>query len=108
MGMPDATPAPTQVSLRVVIRAPDLETFIQRYSRFIKDDRIFIFTKSAQAPGTRVRFTLEFADGGVLIAGEGTVTRTRPDVGDASKPPGMELRFVASDEASRQMVEALL
>ena len=96
------------IVLRVVIRSPDLDTFVHKYSRFIKDDRIFIFTKSSQPPGTRVRFTLELADGQPLITGEGTVTRIRPDSGDPSKPPGMELRFIPLDEASRALVERML
>src|SRR5258705_8740238 len=97
MGLADAD-APLADSplivLRVVIRSPDLPTFVSKYSRFIKDDRIFIFTKSSQPPGTRVRFTLELSDGQPLINGEGTVTRIRPDAGDPTKPPGMELKFV--------------
>jgi hypothetical protein len=96
------------IVLRVVIRSPDLETFVNKYSRFIKDDRIFIFTKSSQPAGTRVRFNLELADGQPLINGEGTVTRIRPDGGDPSKPPGMELRFVPLDEPSRQLVARML
>ncbi|HWE26366.1 MAG TPA: PEGA domain-containing protein [Polyangia bacterium] len=96
------------IVLRVVIKSPDLDTFVSKYSRFIKDDRIFIFTKSSQPPGTRVRFTLELADGQPLIHGEGTVTRIRPDSGDATKPPGMELRFLPLDEASRALVERML
>ncbi|HEX6835782.1 MAG TPA: PEGA domain-containing protein [Polyangia bacterium] len=96
------------IVLRVVIRSPDLPTFVSKYSRFIKDDRIFIFTKSSQPPGTRVRFTLELADGQPLINGEGTVTRIRPDSGDPSKPPGMELRFIPLDEPSRALVERML
>src|SRR5437764_14783501 len=96
------------IVLRVVIRSPDLDTFVHKYSRFIKDDRIFIFTKSSQPPGTRVRFTLELADGQPLMTGEGTVTRIRPDSGDASKPPGMELRFIPLDEASQVLVERML
>src|SRR5207302_905476 len=71
-------------------------------------DRIFIFTKAAQPPGTRVRFTLELADGPALIHGEGEVTRVRPDKGDPSKPPGMELRFEPLDENSRAMIERML
>src|SRR5690242_2872340 len=96
------------IVLRVVIRSPDLETFVSKYSRFVKDDRIFIFTKSSQPPGTRVRFALELADGQTLINGEGTVTRIRPDTGDVTKPPGMELRFQPLDEASRQLVARML
>src|SRR3954469_103708 len=88
------------IVLRVVIRSPDVETFIAKYSRFLKDDRIFIFTKASQPPGTRVRFTLALADGPALIHGEGIVPRIRPDQGDPAKPPGMELRFEPIDAAS--------
>jgi hypothetical protein len=96
------------IVLRVVIRSPDLDTFVTKYSRFVKDDRIFIFTKSSQPPGTRVRFTLELADGTPLIHGEGTVTRIRADSGDAAKPPGMELKFVPLDEHSRDLIARML
>src|SRR5438445_11178455 len=96
------------IVLRVVIRSPDLPTFVSKYSRFIKDDRIFIFTKSSQPPGTRVRFTLELSDGQPLLTGEGTVTRIRPDSGDPTKPPGMELKFVPLDEQSRELVGRML
>jgi hypothetical protein len=96
------------IVLRVVIRSPDLDTFVHKYSRFIKDDRIFIFTKSSQPPGTRVRFTLELADGQALMTGEGTVTRIRADTGDPSKPPGMELKYVPLDEHSRELIARML
>src|SRR5258708_18761279 len=104
----DAPGAEPLVVLRVVIRSPDVDTFVNKYSRFVKDDRIFIFTKSSQPPGTRVRFNLELADGQPLINGEGTVTRIRPDVGDPAKPPGMELRFVPLDETSQKLVLRML
>jgi len=96
------------IVLRVVIRSPDLDTFIAKYSRFLKDDRIFIFTKSSQPPGTRVRFTLELADGQPLLVGEGTVVRVRPDLGDAAKPPGMELQFQPLDAPSRALVARMM
>src|SRR5437764_14465112 len=96
------------IVLRVVIRSPDLETFVNKYSRFVKDDRIFIFTKSSQPTGTRVRFTLELADGQPLIHGEGTVTRIRSETDDAARPPGMELSFHPLDEPSRQLVARMM
>lgn len=105
---PDDPALQPVIVLRVVIRSPDLDTFVSKYSRFVKDDRIFIFTKSSQPPGTRVRFTLELADGTPLIYGEGTVTRIRPDSGDPSKPPGMELKFVPLDEPSRELQARML
>ena len=105
---PDDPALQPVIVLRVVIRSPDLDTFVSKYSRFVKDDRIFIFTKSSQPPGTRVRFTLELADGQPLLYGEGNVTRIRADTGDPSKPPGMELKFVPLDEASRTLLDRML
>ncbi len=107
MSADDSHPQPVIV-LRVVIRSPDLDTFVAKYSRFIKDDRIFIFTKSSQPAGTQVRFTLELSDGKPLIHGEGTVTRVRPETADVSKPPGMELKFVPLDQHSRDLVDRML
>src|SRR5881396_482135 len=96
------------IVLRVVIRSPDLDTFVSKYSRFVKDDRLFIFTKSSQPAGTRVRFTLELADGQPLIHGEGTVMRVRNESDDPSKPPGMELKFHPLDDHSRALVARML
>src|SRR5262249_55539944 len=39
---------------------------------------------------------------------EGTVTRIRPDSGDLTKPPGMELKFQPLDERSRELVARML
>ncbi|HEY2746050.1 MAG TPA: PEGA domain-containing protein [Polyangia bacterium] len=105
---PDDPALQPVIVLRVVIRSPDLDTFVSKYSRFVKDDRIFIFTKSSQPAGTRVRFTLELADGQPLLFGEGTVTRIRSDTGDPSKPPGMELKFQPLDEPSRELLGRML
>src|SRR6201986_1526543 len=105
---PDDPSLQPVIVLRVVIRSPDLDTFVSKYSRFVKDDRIFIFTKSSQPPGTRVRFTLELADGQPLIVGEGTVTRIRAETEDAARPPGMELSFKPLDDPSRQLLARMI
>src|SRR3954465_14470048 len=104
MGTTDDAAQQPVIVLRVVIRSPDIDTFIAKYSRFLKDDRIFIFTKSSQPPGTRVRFTLELADGQPLIHGEGTVTRIRAETAAAPRPRGRELSFQPLDEPSRALV----
>lgn len=96
------------IVLRVVVRAPDLDTFIERYARQIDGDRIFIFTKSPQPPGTRVRFSLQLASGETLIQGRGTVIRVQPDTGDPRRPPGMELVFVPADDRSQTLVDFML
>jgi len=105
----DGTRDAPVIVLRVVIRSPDVETFVAKYSRFVKDDRIFIFTKSSQPVGTRVRFTLQLADAGTaLLVGQGVVTRVRQETGDPGKPPGMEVKFTPLGEDSVRMVARML
>jgi PEGA domain len=98
---------PPAVSLRVMLRADDLDAFVDRYSHFIDGDRIFIFTKTAKNVGDRVRFSLCLSNGEAVLNGEGTVTRVQKD-GDPTRPPGMELRFQPTDESSQTLVEFLL
>jgi uncharacterized protein (TIGR02266 family) len=102
--VPSAAPV---ITLRVTVRAPDLESFIDRYAKHINGDRIFIFTKNPQAIGTRVRFTLQLESGEPLIQGKGTVTRVQNE-GNPRRPPGMELVFVALDDRSQTLVDFML
>jgi uncharacterized protein (TIGR02266 family) len=99
-----STPEPPVIRIRVTVRVPDLDTFITRYSRHLAGDRIFIFTKTPQPVGTRVRFSLHLADGEPIIHGKGTVTRVQSG-DDARHPPGMELVFVTLDDRSQTIVD---
>src|SRR3954467_1497686 len=104
-------PAPSAgqvISLRVTVRAPDLETFVDKYAKHLHGDRIFIFTKAPQPIGTRVRFTLQLSTGEQVIQGKGTVTRVQEDNSDRRRPPGMELVFVALDDRSQTLVDFML
>ena len=95
------------VMLRVTVRAPDLDTFVQRYCRHLNGDRIFIFTDSPRTTMTRIRFSLQLSDGQPLINGQGVVVRTQLDTGDRRRPPGMELQFKALDEPSQLTVDLM-
>jgi hypothetical protein len=96
------------ISLRVTVRADDLESFINRYARHLHGDRIFIFTKNPQPVGTRVKFTLQLQSGEQLLHGKGTVVRVQTDSGDKRHPPGMELVFVPLDDRSQTLVDFML
>src|SRR4051794_11934631 len=87
---------------------PDLDAFINRYSRHLAEDRLFIFSKTPQPVGTRVRFNLQLANGEVLLQGKGTVQRVVPPPGETRHPPGMEVKFTPLDERSRTLVEFML
>jgi hypothetical protein len=104
----EPTPLIPIVTVRVVIRCPTIEQFVEDYHRFVKGDRIFIVTNSLQPVGTKVRFRMELADGTELLHGAGTVTRTRPRRDEApDRPPGMVLRFVVLDEQSQHLVDKM-
>jgi hypothetical protein len=106
--LPTSPPAPPPlITLRVTVRAHDLESFVTRYSRHIDGDRIFIFTKNPQPVATRIRFTLQLQSGEQLLHGKGTVTRVQ-DGGDPKHPAGMELVFVALDDRSQTLVDFML
>jgi PEGA domain len=102
-----ASAPPPLITLRVTVRAHDLESFVTRYSRHIDGDRIFIFTKNPQPVATRIRFTLQLESGEQLLHGKGTVTRVQ-DGGDPRHPAGMELVFVALDDRSQTLVDFML
>ncbi len=102
--MAEVAPSPVTAStvmLRVTVRAPDLDTFIQRYCRHLNGDRIFIFTDSPRTVDTRIRFSLQLSNGQPLINGQGVVVRAHTDTTDRRRPPGMELQFKALDDASQ-------
>ena len=96
------------MALRVTVRVPDLDAFIQRYSRHVVGDRIFIFSKSQQPLGTMVRFHLQLPSGEALLSGKGVVKRVQAEGGDARHPPGMELQFEPLDERSKTLVDFML
>src|SRR2546422_1055142 len=91
------------LDLRVRMRAQTVEEFLERYSAFVEDDRIFIFTRAAQPVGTRLRFTLALASGAELLRGQGIVHRLSVD-GERS---GMELLFVPIGDDSVALLEQL-
>ncbi len=107
MGEASAPQAEPVVQVRVAIRCPSVEEFVDRYWRLVDGDRIFIFSSVPQKQGTAVRFHLVLADGTSLIRGEGRVVRARSDASDPARPPGMDVKFTPVDDASRDLVEFL-
>jgi hypothetical protein len=101
------TPVAPLVVVRVAIRCDDEKTFIERYHRFVKDDRLFIVTKTPQPIGALLRFVLTLRDEQPVIQGTGKVIRVRSDSGDPARPPGLLLRFATLDETSQRIIEAM-
>ena len=97
------------IVVRVTAEARSVEEFIARYARYFRDGEIvFVPTEGVQPSGRRVKFVFALADGTEVLCGEGVVMRMRRDSGDPRRPPGMELRYEISDEASAKLIERLL
>lgn len=96
---------PMPVPCRVVVGARDRDGFIARYRQHIDGDRIFLFTRVPPAAGTWIRFQIHLATGDCVLRGDGMVVRAVPEA--AARAGGMEVRFVATDEASRALLRSL-
>ena len=105
-GDEDYTPLVPQVRVRIGVECATVGEFVERYCRFVDGDRIFIVSDAVEAAGSLVQFRVDLADGRVVIHGTGTVIESRAEPAGA-QPRGMLLRFVALDEASARVVEAM-
>jgi hypothetical protein len=105
-GEEDYTPLIPQMRVRIGVECASVDEFVVRYGRFLDGDRIFIATDAVEPPGSLVQFRVDLADGRIALHGTGTVIEARAQ--DApGMPRGMLLRFVALDEASARVVEAM-
>jgi hypothetical protein len=105
-GDEDFTPLIPQMRVRIGVECGTVDEFVERYGRFLDGDRIFIATDAVEAPGSLVQFRVDLADGRVVLHGTGTVIEARAEA-SPGMPRGMLLRFVALDEASARVVEAM-
>ncbi len=97
--------------MRIKLKYPDLETFIQKYAVNISRGGIFIATKSPKPVGTAVKFEfmLANAESTSLIRGEGLVQWTREfDPAMPTKAHGMGVKFTRLDAGSQEVVERAL
>ena len=102
----DYTPLVPQVRVRVLAHCASVAEFIEHYHRYVQGDRIFIATDVIESIGNLVQFRVDLSDGTAVVHGTGTVLQRRPLPQDGL-PPGLVLRFVALDEASAGVIDAM-
>jgi uncharacterized protein (TIGR02266 family) len=98
-------------SMRIKLKYPDVETFIQKYAVNISRGGIFIATKSPKPVGTFVKFEflLSDASSSTIIRGEGQVQWTKEfDAHSPSKPHGMGVKFTRLDRESQGVIDRAL
>jgi len=110
-GSDNRTDARATTSMRIKLKYPDVETFIQKYAVNISRGGIFIATKQPKPTGTVVRFEflLGNAEQTSLIRGEGVVQWTREyDPSTPTKAHGMGVKFTRLDAESQMIVDRAL
>ena len=97
--------------MRIKLKYPDVETFIQKYAVNISRGGIFIATKHPKPVGTYLRFEFVLSDAGTtsIIRGEGQVQWTKEvDPNNPGKPHGMGVKFTRIDGESQAVIERAL
>jgi len=94
------TPPPLDASVRLHLKCPDAEDFVERFAPNVTRGGIFLPTRDARAVGATIRFEIALLDDTVVFAGEGVVTW--------AKPKGIGVKFTTLDRATEPILERLL
>jgi uncharacterized protein (TIGR02266 family) len=96
------------VSLRVGYRSATLEEFIDRHAMDVGRNGVYIKTAQPFPIGTLLRLQIHIASGQVVMTAIGRVAWTRDAMGEnRTRPAGMGVRFVETDEASKKLIDGL-
>lgn len=94
-----------EVGLKVNLKYPDRESFVERFSINISRNGLFVRAKDPLPVGSRVRFEYRLGDNTRILRGVGLVRWIRPvEESSAEKPPGMGIEFVDLDPQSEELV----
>ena len=93
-------PPPPDASVRLHLKCPDAEDFVERFAPNVTRGGIFLSTRDARDVGRTIRFEIALLDDTVVFAGEGVVAWV--------KPKGMGVKFTTLDPATAPMLERLL
>jgi uncharacterized protein (TIGR02266 family) len=97
--------------MRIKLKYPDVNTFIQKYAVNISRGGIFISTKQPKPVGTYLKFEFVLAatEAISIIRGEGQVQWTKEfDPAQPNKAHGMGVKFTRLDAESQQVIDRAL
>jgi uncharacterized protein (TIGR02266 family) len=103
--LPDQNDAPVRVRLRY----PDLETFVEKFAPNVTRGGIFLASRSPRPVGQVLRFEVLLRQGAPVLSGNGRVTWVKEfDATEPHRPYGMGVQFLEVDVAARPVLERLL
>jgi len=95
--------------VRVRLRYPDLETFVEKYAPNVTRGGIFLASREPRPVGDVLRFEVLLRQGGPVLSGEGRVTWVKEfNPAEPHRPYGMGVQFLYVDPAARPVLERLL
>jgi molecular chaperone DnaK len=95
--------------VRVRLRYPDLDTFVERFAPNVTRGGVFIASRAPRPVGDTFPFEVQLASGHVALAGEGKVIWIKEyNPAEPTKPHGMGVQFTSLAPASREVLQRLL
>ena len=95
--------------VRVRLRYPDLETFVDKFAPNVTRGGIFLASRDPRPVGEVLRFEVMLRQGPAVLSGEGRVTWVKPyNAAEPYRPYGMGVQFIYVDPHARPVLERLL
>jgi uncharacterized protein (TIGR02266 family) len=95
--------------VRVRLRYPDLDTFVEKYAPNVTRGGIFLASRDPRPVGEVLHFEVLLRQGGPVLSGEGRVTWVKEfNPAEPHRPYGMGVQFLYVDPEARPVLERLL
>jgi uncharacterized protein (TIGR02266 family) len=96
-------------AVRVRLRYPDLDTFVEKYAQNVTRGGIFLATRDPLPVGRVLRFEVLLRQGGPVLSGRGRVTWVKEfNPAEPHRPYGMGVQFLQVDPEARPVLDRLL
>jgi uncharacterized protein (TIGR02266 family) len=96
-------------TVRVRLRYPDLETFVEKYAPNVTRGGIFLASREPRPVGEVIRFEVLLRQGGPVLSGQGRVTWVKEfNPAEPHRPYGMGVQFMQVDPPARAVLDRLL
>jgi uncharacterized protein (TIGR02266 family) len=95
--------------VRVRLRYPDLDTFVEKYAPNVTRGGIFLASREPRPVGEVLRFEVLLRQGDPVLSGRGRVAWVKEfNPAEPHRPYGMGVQFLDIDPAARPVLERLL
>lgn len=105
----EVVPAAADAPVRVRLKYPDVDTFVERFAPNVTRGGIFLASRDPRPVGSTIRFQVCLMSGEAVLSGEGRVTWIKEfNPAEPQRPHGMGVQFTSIDPAARPLLDRLL